>query len=49
MAVAQLLYLVLFSATFFWKGYTGLAITAGAIDYLDWIRAETAPSAREST
>jgi len=31
MAVAQLLYLVLFSATFFWKGYTGLAITVGAI------------------
>lgn len=31
MAVSQLLYLVLFSATFFWKGYTGLAITAGAI------------------
>ncbi|MBI5070869.1 MAG: hypothetical protein HZB56_21825 [Deltaproteobacteria bacterium] len=31
MALAQVLYLVLFSATFFWKGYTGLAITAGAI------------------
>lgn len=30
-AISQLLYLVLFSATFFWKGYTGLAITAGAI------------------
>jgi inner membrane protein involved in colicin E2 resistance len=30
-ALAQLLYLVLFSATFFWKGYTGLAITVGAI------------------
>ena len=25
------------------------AITAGAPDYLDWIRAETAPSPREST
>ena len=31
MAVSQILYLVLFSATFFWKGYTGLAITVGAI------------------
>lgn len=29
--VAQLLYLVLFSFTFFWDGYTGLAITVGAI------------------
>jgi hypothetical protein len=28
---AQLIYLVLFSTTFFWKGYTGLAITVGAI------------------
>jgi hypothetical protein len=31
MALAQLLYLVLFSATFFWSGFTGLAITVGAI------------------
>jgi hypothetical protein len=31
LGVAQLLYLVLFSATFLWKGYTGLAITVGAI------------------
>lgn len=31
MAISQVLYLVLFSATFFWKGYTGLAITIGAI------------------
>jgi Inner membrane protein CreD len=30
-AVAQTLYLVLFSATFFWSGFTGLAITIGAI------------------
>lgn len=30
-AVSQVLYLILFSATFFWKGYTGLAITVGAI------------------
>jgi hypothetical protein len=29
--VSQLVYLVLFSVTFFWKGYTGLAITVGAI------------------
>ena len=31
MAVAQLVYLVLFSFTFFWTGFTGLAITIGAI------------------
>ncbi len=31
MGVAQLLYLVLFSFTFFWQGVTGLAITVGAI------------------
>jgi len=29
--LAQLLYLVLFSYTFFWQGFTGLAITIGAI------------------
>ncbi len=29
--LSQLVYLVLFSVTFFWKGYTGLAITVGAI------------------
>jgi inner membrane protein involved in colicin E2 resistance len=29
--IAQLLYLVLFSYTFFWQGFTGLAITLGAI------------------
>ncbi len=29
--VAQLLYLVLFSFSFFWQGFTGLAITVGAI------------------
>jgi hypothetical protein len=28
---AQLIYLVLFSFTFFWEGFTGLAITVGAI------------------
>lgn len=30
MGIAQLLYLVLFSASFFWKGFTGLAIAIGA-------------------
>ncbi len=29
--VPQLVYLVLFSATFFWEGYTGLAVAVGAI------------------
>jgi len=29
--LAQLIYLVLFSFTFFWSGFTGLAITIGAI------------------
>jgi hypothetical protein len=28
---AQLIYLVLFSCTFFWQGFTGLAITIGAV------------------
>ena len=31
MGIAQLLYLVLFSFTFFWTGFTGLSITIGAI------------------
>jgi inner membrane protein involved in colicin E2 resistance len=31
LALPQLLYLVLFSATFFWQGFTGLAIAVGAI------------------
>jgi hypothetical protein len=31
MGLAQLLYLVLFSFTFFWEGFTGLAITVGAV------------------
>ncbi len=31
MGGSQLVYLVLFSFTFFWKGFTGLAITVGAI------------------
>ncbi|MGC4089239.1 MAG: inner membrane CreD family protein [Polyangiaceae bacterium] len=31
MGLSQLIYLVLFSLTFFWEGYTGLAITIGAI------------------
>jgi hypothetical protein len=31
MGVSQLLYLVLFSLTFLWTGFTGLAITVGAV------------------
>ena len=31
LALPQFLYLVLFSATFFWQGFTGLAIAVGAI------------------
>lgn len=31
LGAAQLVYLVLFSLTFMWEGFTGLAITAGAI------------------
>jgi len=31
MALPQFLYLVLFSATFFWQGFTGLVIAVGAI------------------
>jgi hypothetical protein len=31
LGVPQVLYLVLFSATFFWQGYTGLAVAVGAI------------------
>jgi len=31
MGVAQLIYLVLFSYSFFWEGFTGLAVTVGAI------------------
>ncbi|MBW2525757.1 MAG: inner membrane CreD family protein [Deltaproteobacteria bacterium] len=31
MGLSQLIYLVLFSFTFFWEGFTGLAITVGAI------------------
>jgi hypothetical protein len=31
LGASQLLYLVLFSFTFFWEGFTGLAITVGAI------------------
>ena len=31
LGVPQLVFLVLFSWTFFWKGFTGLAITAGAV------------------
>jgi inner membrane protein involved in colicin E2 resistance len=35
--LAQLLYLVLFSYTFFWEGFTGLAITIGAIATLFFV------------
>lgn len=31
MGLSQLIYLVLFSFTFFWEGFTGLAITVGAV------------------
>lgn len=31
MGISQLLYLVLFSVTFFWDGFTGLAIAIGAV------------------
>jgi hypothetical protein len=31
LSVPQVLYLVLFSATFFLEGYTGLAVTVGAV------------------
>jgi inner membrane protein involved in colicin E2 resistance len=31
MGLSQVIYLVLFSLTFFWEGYTGLAITIGAV------------------
>jgi inner membrane protein CreD len=31
MGLSQLVYLVLFSMTFFWQGFTGLAITLGAV------------------
>ena len=31
LALPQLVYLVLFSATFFWEGYTGLSIAVGAV------------------
>ncbi len=53
MGIAQVLYLVLFSASFFWKGFTGLAIAIGAIltlfammqvtGRLDWEAAFAAP------
>lgn len=49
MGASQVVYLVLFSFTFFWRGFTGLAITVGAIltlfvimqitGRLDWRRA----------
>ena len=37
MGLAQLVYLVLFSYTFFWEGFTGLAITIGAVATLFFV------------
>jgi len=31
MGLAQIAYLVLFSLSFFWRGFTGLAVTVGAV------------------
>jgi hypothetical protein len=52
---AQLIYLVLFSFTFFWTGFTGLTVTIGAVVTLflmmqltgrkQWSREEPAPAA----
>ncbi|HKO49813.1 MAG TPA: inner membrane CreD family protein [Polyangiaceae bacterium] len=42
--IAQLLYLVLFSYTFFWEGFTGLAITIGAIATLFFVMQTTGRS-----
>ena len=42
--IAQLLYLVLFSYTFFWDGFTGLAITIGAIATLFFVMQTTGRS-----
>ena len=58
-APIQVVYLVLFSASFFWEGYTGLAITVGAISTLfavmqrtgrlDWAEAFRASRTRTAT
>ena len=42
--IAQLLYLVLFSYSFFWDGFTGLAITIGAIATLFFVMQTTGRS-----
>jgi inner membrane protein involved in colicin E2 resistance len=52
---AQLIYLVMFSATFFWEGFTGLSISVGAVLTLfvmmqltgrtDWRRTAATPAA----
>lgn len=39
--IAQFLYLVLFSYTFFWDGFTGLAVTIGAIATLFFVMQAT--------
>ena len=59
MGASQLVYLVLFSFTFFWKGFTGLAITVGAIltlfvimqitGRLDWQRVAPGDAARPAS
>lgn len=41
MGIAQLLYLVLFSYSFFWEGFTGLAVTIGAIATLFFVMQTT--------
>ena len=47
--IAQLLYLVLFSFTFFWTGFTGLSITVGAIPALAAGRHTSGTRSRLST
>ncbi len=58
LGLSQLVYLVLFSVSFFWSGFTGLAITVGAIvtlfvimqvtGRLDWDRVGTARAAGDA-
>jgi inner membrane protein involved in colicin E2 resistance len=45
MGLSQLLYLVLFSATFFWDGFTGLAIAIGATATLFFVMQVTGRTA----
>ena len=48
MGISQLLYLVLFSLTFLWTGFTGLAITVGAVLSLFVMMQLTGPRAGRS-